>query len=223
MQVGACPLDSLASVCAPTAGHVSGFFHPLILSSKQAPIWLLSSRAPIMICKRFLFMLSLYHQAASSLRNSQHTWFMYHGGLSCLSMKTIHKQPVLRIESSLPCTKLRTIAWKITPRNCSREAGFSAQFYVLSEQRISNKSRMHAFKASRKTDEHFHSKSVWPGRLGRESYHQRRTSTGVAGREAFNLYFQHEYSLLLVTAPLFKIVKADVQCMFDRPQRGCFS
>ena len=168
-------------------------------------------------------MLCLYHQAASSLRISQHIWFMYHGGLPRLSMKTIHKQSILRIESSFTCTKLRTIAWKITLKNCSREAGFSGQFYVLSEQRTSNKSRMHSFKASIKTDEHFPSKSVWPGHLGRESHHQRRTRTGVSGREAFNLYFQHGHSLLLVTVPLFKTVKADVQCMFDRPQRGCFS
>ena len=77
---------------------------------------------------------------------------MCHGGLSRLLMKTIHKQSILRIESTFTCTKLRSIAWKITLRNCSREAGFSAQFYVLPEQRISNKSRMHSFKASRETD-----------------------------------------------------------------------
>lgn len=136
---------------------------------------------------------------------------MYHGGLPRLSMKTTHKQSILRIESSFTCTKLRTIAWKITLRNCSREAGFSGQFYVLSEQRTSNKSRMHSFKASIKTDEHFPSKSVWPGHLGRESHHQRRTRTGVSGREAFNLYFQHGHSLLLVNVPFSLIIKADVQ------------
>ena len=41
----------------------------------------------------------------------------------------------------------------------------------------------------KKTDQHVHRKLVWPWHLGRESYHRRSNSTGVPGREAFNLYF----------------------------------
>ena len=50
---------TVCPVSSPTAVHMSGSFHPLILSSKQAPIWLLSSRAPITICKILIHALSL--------------------------------------------------------------------------------------------------------------------------------------------------------------------
>ena len=48
----------------------------------------------------------------------------------------------------------QTIGWKtasqITLRNCSREAWFSAQFFVLLGQRTSNKSARHSFKIEKK-------------------------------------------------------------------------
>ena len=59
--------------------------------------------------------------------------------------------------------------------------------------------------------------------LARESYHQRRKSTGISGRKAFHLYFQVEYYLLLVSAPFSSIIKSDVQYIFDRLKTGCFS
>ena len=50
--------------------------------------------------------------------------------------------------------KPRTIDWKpacqIPLRNCSREARFPAQFYILWEQRTLNKSGIHSFKVSKK-------------------------------------------------------------------------
>ena len=39
----------------------------------------------------------------------------------------------------------------------------------------------------------------------------------VPGRRAFNLYFYHGLSLLLISVFFSLITKADVQCMFDRP------
>ena len=113
---------------------------------------------------------------------------------------------------------------QITLRNCSKETGFSAQFYILSEQRTLNKAGIHFFKVSEtKPDQHRHSESAWPWHLGKESYHQRSTSMGAPGREAFNLYFQYGHSLFLVNVPISLMIRADVQCMLDRPQIGCFS
>ena len=63
--------------------------------------------------------------------------------------------------------------------------------------------------------------AVWPWNLGRDSYHQKSTDIGVPGRGAF--HFQHGYSLLLVSVPFSLIIKADIQCMFVRPQTGYFS
>ena len=78
---------------------------------------------------------------------------------------------------------------------------FSAQFYVLLEQRTPNKSGIHSFKVSRKTDQHVHSVSVrtWP--LKRASYHGRRTSAGVQeGRHSifiFNMDIPYFWSMCL--------------------------
>lgn len=52
---------------------------------------------------------------------------------------------------------------QMTPRICSGQAWFSAWFYVLSEQRPSNKSGRHSFKVWENTDEHVHSDSGWLG------------------------------------------------------------
>ena len=81
---------------------------------------------------------------------------------------------------------------------------------VLSEQRMSDKSERHSFKVSKKQDQNVHSQPVWPWSLGRESYHQRRTSIDVPGREAFNLYFEHGHSWLLVSVPVSLIIKASI-------------
>ena len=70
----------------------------------------------------------------------------------------------------------------------SRETWFSEQFYTLSEKRTSNMTRVHPFVVSEKTDQHIHSESVKPWHLGKETYHQRSTSTGVPGKEAFTIY-----------------------------------
>ena len=55
-------------------------------------------------------------------------------------------------------------ASQITLKNFYGEAWFSTQFCVFSEQRTSNKSRIHSFKLKKKkkTDQHVHSKSVQP-------------------------------------------------------------
>jgi len=103
------------------------------------------------------------------------------------------EQSVIAVENSFICTKARITgqetASQITIRNCYRKMWFSAQYSVLSEQRTSNKSGIHSFKIPGSETQHIHSESVWPRYQGRESYHQRRTSFGVPGREAFNLYF----------------------------------
>ena len=54
-------------------------------------------------------------------------------------MKITNKQSIQGIEKSSIWAKLRTIALKTDP----------AQFYVLSEQRTSNKSGKHSFKVSK--------------------------------------------------------------------------
>lgn len=36
-------------------------------------------------------------------------------------------------------------------------------------------------------------------------------------RGTFNLYFLHGHSLLVVSVPFSLILKADVQCVFERP------
>ena len=55
--------------------------------------------------------------------------------------------------SNIGTEKSQTVAQKtacqITQRNCSREAEFSAQFSVLSEQRTSKESGRHFFKVSK--------------------------------------------------------------------------
>ena len=98
----------------------------------------------------------------------------------------------------------------MTLRNCSGEAGFSAQFYILSEQRTLNKLGLHFFNV-KITDQPVHIDSAWPWFLRRESYHQ-RASTDIPGRKAFNFY--HGHTLLWVRVPFPLIIKADVQCMF---------
>ena len=69
-------------------------------------------------------------------------------------MKIISKQSAIGIEKSFIWAKLRTTAQKtasqITLRNCSEETWFSAQFYILSKQRTSNKSGIHSFRVSKK-------------------------------------------------------------------------
>ena len=92
-----------------------------------------------------------------------------------LSTKIINKQSIIGIEKSFIWAKLRTIAQnpasQITLRNCSGKAGFSTQFHVLWEQRISKKSGRHSFKVSKKRiDQHVHSESAWAWHLGSGSY-----------------------------------------------------
>ena len=97
-----------------------------------------------------------------------------------------------RVLNSQTRPSTRSLAQKtasvITLSGCAPKQGCQ-QFSVLSEQRISNKSRIHCFKVPRKSDWHVQSQSVWPWHLGREFYHGRRTHIGVPGWEAFNLYF----------------------------------
>ena len=103
--------------------------------------------------------------------------------------EVINSQSTIRIEESFSQAKLRTVAGEIASqialRNCSKEAWFSAQFYVLSEQRKLNMTGIHSFKISKKTDHQLHRQSVWPWLLGREPYHLRSTSANMPGREAF--------------------------------------
>ena len=102
-------------------------------------------------------------------------------------------------------TVTQDTATQITLKNCSGEAWFSIQFYILSEQRISNKSSgIHSFNLKKKADQHLHSKLVWSWHLGRESYHQRSSSIGVLGREALNFYGHFK---LLVTIPFSFMAK----------------
>ena len=76
------------------------------------------------------------------------------------------------------------------------------------------------FKKQNKTiDQQVHSESVRLWHQGRESYHQRRTSTDIPGMEALNPHFQHGHSLLLLVDISFSlIIKAYVQCIFYRLQ-----
>ena len=73
---------------------------------------------------------------------------------------------------------------QVTLRNCSQEASFSAQFYILSEQTL-NKSGMHIFKISQKkknpTRPQWVNMTFVPGREG--------SSIGVPGRGTFNPSF----------------------------------
>ena len=95
--------------------------------------------------------------------------------------------------------------------DCSREAGFSAQFHILSEQGASDRSGTHALlQGSRGTDQPAHSEPAWPWPLGRGAYHGRRSSTGLPGRGHF-VVFSHGHSLLLSTVAFSLVVKADVQ------------
>ena len=112
----------------------------------------------------------------------------------------------------------RTIAQKtasqITLKNHSRETSFSAQFYILSEQRTSKKSGRHTFKVSKKQTSMYpanqYDLSTWEGKLITEGV----TSTGIPGREAF-----HGHSSLLAHAPFSFIIKADVQlCLIGHKQ-----
>ena len=70
-------------------------------------------------------------------------------GPNLLSMKTVSEQSIIRTEKNFIWIKLRTsleFLSQMTLRNCSREAGFSARFYILAEQRTLNKSGLDFFK-----------------------------------------------------------------------------
>ena len=72
-------------------------------------------------------------------------------------------------------------------RNCSGEAWFSAQFYILSEQRTINKATF--LQGFKKIDCIQTACTIWPWFLERESHNQRSTIIGISGRGAFNFYF----------------------------------
>lgn len=67
----------------------------------------------------------------------------------------------------------------IALKNYSGEAWFSAQFYSLSEKNTSNMRGIHFFIISKKKDQHLHRESVKPWHLGKETYHQKSSSTSV--------------------------------------------
>ena len=73
---------------------------------------------------------------------------------------------------------------------CSRESMvFSTVLYLVREKNIKQVSNtlLQDFKTN--SDQHIHNESVWPWHPGRESYHQRKTSTGIPGKNTFHLYF----------------------------------
>lgn len=80
---------------------------------------------------------SCYHQAENSSK-TPHSMKIQSSNL--LLTKIINKQSIIGIENSFIQAKPRTIAWKtasqITLSNCFREAQFSAQFSISSEQNI---------------------------------------------------------------------------------------
>ena len=117
--------------------------------------------------------------------------------VTSLTLESVHRNDRQTVcnrngkEFYLSCTEedSPTVS-RVTPRNGSGEAWFSAQFFffILSEQRASNKSEVHSFKVLKEKQKQ-NRESVWPWHLGRESYHGRNTSIGIPGGEAFNLYF----------------------------------
>ena len=72
---------------------------------------------------------------------------------ACTLPLTPPGEPHHRNRKSFIWAKLRAIAQKMASqmilRNCSGDAWFSAQFYILSEQRTSSKSGIHSFRFSR--------------------------------------------------------------------------
>ena len=103
----------------------------------------------------------------------------------------ITKKQFIRIEKSSVGAKRTTspaASFQITLRTCSREAGFSAQSYILSEQRTKSEAYISPM-IQKRTDQHVHIQSVQPWPLGRATYPQRRTSIRIPGGRAFNSSF----------------------------------
>ena len=107
------------------------------------------------------------------------------------------------------------IAWEtaseVALRNCPGEGCFSPEFYILSEERTSNRQEVHSFKACKKTPHKTQTNMYTVSQYGlkRESYHQRSTSNGIP-KKAFNLYLFRKrylliwlYQVLVVTTGLF--------------------
>ena len=116
---------------------------------------------------------------------------------------------------------------RFTLRNCFKETGFLALFYIWSEKRTLSKSELHSFKVllkkkKKRIDQQVHGGSIRHWHLGKESYHQSRTSVGVSRRGTFKLYFYFGHSLLLVSVPFCVIIKVDVQRMFIMAQTDYF-
>ena len=93
-----------------------------------------------------------------------------------LSTEITKKQFIIRIEKSsigAKRTASPVASFQITLRTCSREVGFFAQSYILSEQRTSNKSRIHSFKLKQQQQQQTRpaDESVRPWHLGREPFH----------------------------------------------------
>ena len=84
---------------------------------------------------------------------------------------------------------------QITLRNCSRETGFWAQFYVLSEHRISNKSGRRSFRVPSQKKNRVNRVSQYGlGARERSLITEGVTSMGIPGREAYHLHFSRGHS-----------------------------
>ena len=68
-----------------------------------------------------------------------------------------------------------------------------------------------------KNVQHVHREAVWLWHLGRVSYHQRSSSMGVRKGKHLIFIFNMDIFLLLTNVPFSLIIKAYVQCVFDKP------
>ena len=100
----------------------------------------------------------------------------------------------------------------------------SVQIYIFSERRTLNKSGVHFFRVFLKSQTSTYTTSqyglsIWKGSLIIEGVPELMSQN----RRRLVFIFNMNNSLFLVNVPLSLIVKADVQCMFDRTQTGCSS
>lgn len=223
-QLGACPLERLPSV---SALQLCTYLALAVLWSSHLNKLLFDFCPPEHPSH---FAIDSY-SCSLSITRLQVPWGTHstsdscrHGGLSRLLMKTIHKQSIPRIESSFTCTKLRSIAWKITLRGTAPER--SRVFFGLCPARTKNIKQvkgMHSFKASRETDVRTSTASqyglgTWEGILIIRGGLELVSQEGEHLIFIFNMNILYFWSLHL----FLKLLKQMYNVYFDIT-RGCFS
>ena len=94
-------------------------------------------------------------------------------------LRTIAQERASQVPNTEELTAPEKYGFQHSFMSCQNKEHQTSQEYI----------RLSFQKQKKTTDQHVHSESVWPLHQGRVSYHGRRSSTGVPGRDSFALYF----------------------------------